>query len=524
VRSLNSDSLSRAAFDASAVLLASVLYIISLPPFDLWPAALFVTAPLCAALLDPHRRYSTRRTLAIGLTFGELTTLAVGGPWLFYGANGFFGKSFAFSAVFTFVTTVTHAGVFIGLGVAFMSSLRNLRPPVRAVGAASMWVAWEYVRSTLLYGCPWNLLGHAFHETPVLMQTAGLGGVPAISWVAAAVGAGIGTAFVERRQVRSALACLAISATALAISFLYGTARLDGRDPAGASGPTIAGLVQANVGGRELWNPAGQASRLSELLNLSRDAAVPETDLLVWAENAVPFALNDNVDARDRIQKLSDETKAAVLVGAPRAQNTVNGQAEFFNSLYFFTPGSDVIDAYDKSTLLPYIEATPSWAAGIARTNGIEYTAGSGVRVLPAAGRRIAPLICFESTYPGLSRRARRLGADLIVNVSNDSWFETTAAPDQHLAMTRFRAVETGLPIIRVANTGISSVIDPWGVELGRLEKSRVAVGRFHIPDALAEPPLFVTVGDAFAILVSALAFLLWCAGWSSKRGCAGRP
>jgi len=499
------------AVDALAVLAAAVLYTTALPPFDLWPAAFLVTAPLATIVLDQHRRVSLRRALTASLIFGEITTLAVGGPWLFYGANGFFGKSIAFSLAFTLATTLSHAGIFIGLGTVFMLPMRRLPPPARIIGAASMWVLWEQVRSTFLYGCPWNLLGHAFHSMPVFMQPAAVGGVPMVSWTAAAVGIAIGTAFVERGDRRTALQSVAAAVLLVVLALSFGTWRLSHRS--GESAGIEVGIVQANVGRHELWDPANRSDLLADLLRLSRDNELAGVNLIVWAENAVPFALSDNPDAAARIQHLAEESGSAILVGAPRSVNASDGRARFYNSLYAFQPGQKQWKAYDKVTLLPYIEAMPTWAVSIGRKNGIEYSAGVGPQILSVGDERIAPLICFESTYPALSRRYRLLGANVIVNVSNDSWFDKGAAPEQHFAMTRFRAVESGLPIIRVANTGISAVVDGYGVAVGELAQNQAEVGRFEIPAKISPIPAFVVAGDLFAAIVCALAIMFWIWG-----------
>jgi len=168
-------------------------------------AAFLVAGPLTCAFLDPRQPLGTGKTLALCLLFGELTTLAVGGHWLFHATHGFFGKSTGFSLLFTLAITITHAGAFIGMGVFTASLLRGLSALPRILGLACAWTAWELARSMLLYGCPWNLLGHAFSRDPALMRLGAFGGVYALSWLAVACGAALGTAWIERDRGARAL-------------------------------------------------------------------------------------------------------------------------------------------------------------------------------------------------------------------------------------------------------------------------------------------------------------------------------
>ena len=145
--------------------IATALYTAALPPFGLDYLALLAAFPLALAVLDPRHPLRWPDALLVGMVFGELTTLAVGGYWLYHAAHGFFERSAPFSVLFTLVVTITHAGALIGAGVFCASRLVRLPPSARVVGFAALWVAWELARSILLYGCPWNLLGHAFSRS-----------------------------------------------------------------------------------------------------------------------------------------------------------------------------------------------------------------------------------------------------------------------------------------------------------------------------------------------------------------------
>lgn len=494
-------------------LIASLLYTASLAPFDLGWTAFAVAWPLAGAFLDPRRPLTLAQATLAGLFFGELTTLAVGGHWLFHATHGFFEQPAAFSLLFTLAVTITHAGAFIAMSVVASSRLRALAPGLRIVGFASLWTALELARSVLLYGCPWDLLGHAFSRSTALMHWTSLAGVYGLSWLAVMAGAAVGTAWVERDSGFGALRYAAVGLLAPAAAVAAG-GWMSVAAPAAAGEPLTVGIVQTAIDKRELWLRELRMAHLQRFLELSRSAELAGSDLIVWTENSVPFVLDANTDALARIQALADETGAAILVGAPRSEDHADGKGRLYNSIFFFRPEQPDYLAYDKIRLLPYIEAVPAFARPfVERTAGIEYTAGDHYTLFEHAGWKIAPLICFESTYPTFAREYARRGAHLLVNVSNDSWFDRGAAPEQHFAMSVFRAPETGLPMVRVANGGVSAALDSRGATLASPPARTDAVARATLYRPSGKPAAYALAGDAFAwgcVVTSGL--LLWLA------------
>jgi apolipoprotein N-acyltransferase len=484
---------------AVCVLLATALYTLALPPFGVDWLAFLAAAPLAVLFLDPGRRLGTRDLIVASLLFGEGTTLAVGGHWLYHGAHEFFGRSAAASVAFTLLTTVTHAGILIAAAAMSAAALGRFHSRMlRVAGFACAWVAWELVRSRLLYGCPWDFLGHAVYRRPALMQAAAIGGAYALSWLCVACGAGIGIAWTERRRPARALVTAGIAVALPLAAAAFGGIRVARQQPV-ALPPLRVALVQPNVGRDELWDPRKKTDHLDQLLAMSRAPELAGADLIVWPENAVPFLLDADAAARERIGALARERNAFVLTGAPRSAQDRSGHARLYNSVYLFSPDGGEAVTYDKVKLLPYIERTPAWAVPFLSPNrALETSPGAGPRLFDIRGWRIAPLICFESTYPELARAAVAAGADALLNVSNDSWFEAGAAPQQHFAMTVMRAPELGLPVVRAANTGISAVTDSAGRILGALPSKRAVAAVIEVPPRIARST-YAKVGDVFA-------------------------
>jgi len=479
---------------------ATILYTAALPPFGYDALAFLVGLPLALLVLDPRRPLEPSRAWIAGLLFGEATTLAVGGHWLYLAAHEFFGRPVPFSAGFTLLTTLTHAGVFIGAAVAASASLVRLRSPVvRVLAFGAVWVSFELLRGRLLYGCPWDFLGHALYRRPALMQAASLGGAYVLSWLCLLTGASAAAAILATTRRGRALAAAAVVALPVAM-MLYGDERAAVGPAPSPTGALAVGLVQANVGRHELWDPARRSDHLDRLIELSRSRELQGVDLVIWAENAVPFLLDADVDAQRRIRDLARELDAYVLTGAPRSESAGGGRVRFFNSVYLFAPEDAAPKTYDKVKLLPYVEGSPSWAVDwLPRTNGVEYVAGDEQKIFDVRGRKIAPLVCFESTYPEVARELAAAGAELFVNVSNDSWFDRGAAPAQHFAMTALRAVENDVPLVRVANTGVSAVVDRDGRIVLWLPEKQPAVALHRIERRAAVLPPYARTGDAFA-------------------------
>jgi apolipoprotein N-acyltransferase len=276
----------------------------------------------------------------------------------------------------------------------------------------------------------------------------------------------------------------------------------------------VVRLVQPNAPQHQKWDPAWAPIFFQRQIEAS--AAAPRPDLIVWPEAAVPVLLEDAGPAFDAI--------AAAAGGVPVALGIQRrDRARIYNSLVVLDETGAVGDLYDKHHLVPFGEYFPlgDLAAGFglygfAAREGDGYSAGPGPALvdLPGLGRAL-PLICYEAVFARDVNRAPGR-PDLLLQVTNDAWFGTRIGPYQHLAQARMRAVEQGLPMVRVANTGISAMIDP----LGRITAMLPLGEAGHVDAALPAPlppTLYARTGDLalFALLLVALGVTL---RWQSPR------
>lgn len=342
-----------------------------------------------------------------------------------------------------------------------------------------LWVALEYVRSFLLTGFPWGLLGYSQFNRLHIIQISDMFGVLGVSFLLVLVNAGVCLMLLFAahrpwggREVtrRGAVTALVLPMIAVAAVLGYGSARLAAVDQALNPAATIrVAAVQGNIDQAHKWDPAYQISTARKYVAMTLSAAGKHPDLVVWPETATPFYF----DASRKLTRLvTDGVRRAgvyLLTGSPSVEESVSGPPRYFNSAYLVAPDGRVVGRYDKVHLVPFGEYVPlkwllSFVGKMVAQVG-DFSAGEKGRTL-AWGAEKPPLgvqICFEIIFPGLSRALVKNGAGLLVNLTNDAWFKKSAAAYQHFSMTIFRAVENRRSLVRCANTGISGVIDPAG-------------------------------------------------------------
>jgi apolipoprotein N-acyltransferase len=229
--------------------------------------------------------------------------------------------------------------------------------------------------------------------------------------------------------------------------------------------PVSVMAVQANIPQQQKWQRGELEHILQTYVDLSLDS--DKVDLLIWPETAIPtFYPKARVMLSPFTERL-EESHTAMISGIP----TVYIDSEqpkgkrYTNSLTLFAGGSG---NYDKQRLVPFGEYVPleRQLRGIIDFFDLpmsEFSLGSPDQpLLEAAGSQIAPFICYEIAYPELVRQ-QSLSSDLLLTVSNDTWFGHSSAPAQHLQIARMRALETGRWLIRSTNNGISALISPDG-------------------------------------------------------------
>lgn len=336
------------------------------------------------------------------------------------------------------------------------------------------WVAIEWMRARIGgLGFPWLLLGYSQAPHLSLVQSAELAGPYLLSALIVLSNVALAQLLQPAIPQRTRATLLWLAAFLLFCAQEGGNWRLANlhagkREPA----PLLrAAVIQGNIPQDRKWDRDYQQATIDIYDRLSRDAARPGLDLIVWPETAVPFYFETGGSLRERVAAVARDTRAWLLVGSPAVEHDPADRARYFNRVYLIGPDGAIAGHYDKRILVPFGEYVPMQSVLFFVDRIVEGAGGF------ASGGRQAPLrfgphaagvqICYEAIYPALAREQAAAGASLLVNVTNDAWFGDTSAPWQHLAMASFRAVENRRPLLRAANTGISALVEIDGTVVG---------------------------------------------------------
>jgi len=358
------------------------------------------------------------------------------------------------------------------------------------------WVLAEWLRGWLFTGFPWLDLGASQVDGPLAGYLPLLGEYGA-SWLAA-VSAGLLLALLHgRRRIPSLLLLVAVWTG----GYLLG--RVDWVQPRGDT--LTVSLIQGNVAQEQKWLPENMQATLDLYEKLTFDG--PAAGLVVWPETAIP-AFYHEVDEGylPVIEERLAQRHASLLTGIPVLDRE---SWKYYNAILALN-GEQAL--YFKQHLVAFGEYLPlRWLIGdtldaLAVPNA-DFTPGTaGQPLLQAAGYPVGTSICFEVAFGRLIAAAVPEAA-LLVNVSNDGWFGDSLAPHQHLEIARVRALETGRPLLRATNTGVSAIIDHHGRIVARSPQFSQAVVHGSVLPMQGSTP-FVRFGNG-PVLVLALLCLL---------------
>ncbi|MEL6205648.1 MAG: apolipoprotein N-acyltransferase [Pseudomonadota bacterium] len=386
----------------------------------------------------------------------------------------------------------------------------------RAIWLVALLTGAEMLRSILFTGFPWALIGQIWVDWPQ-MQGAALFGADGLTLVTLTAAA-LPTLFGARRMVLGGIAGAALAA----LPGLYTALRVPGGPPALAEPAQIVRIIQPNAAQHLKWRPDMIDVFWQRMLDqTAAEGELGAPDVVIWPETAVPYLLQN---AQGPFQQISASAgEAMVALGIQRRDDA----GRWYNSLAVLSPAGEVTEVYDKHHLVPFGEFMPFAGLfarlgifGLAANDTGGYARGPGPRLVALGQAGLAlPLICYEAIF---SRDIARAPArpDWLMNVTNDAWFGQISGPYQHLAQSQLRAVETGLPVLRSANTGVSAVIDPYGRILQALPLGEAGIIDSPLPSAL--PPTMFARWGTLPVLV-ALSFLVtWATALGVTRGLAG--
>lgn len=376
---------------------------------------------------------------------------------------------------------------------------------------ALFWTLAEIARGHLFTGFPWNLIATVWAETGPVLQLAALGGAYFLSALSVAL-----FALPATLRPRPILA----GAGALVLAIGFGAWRLSA-NPTEFVPDVRLRLVQPVVPQALKWDPEAREANLERTIALSRVAGFETRTHVIWGETATAFPMWGDVPrAAERRRQIAAAVppEGVLIAGAIRVEQDPGGAIRAWNSAHAIDERSEMLANYDKFHLVPFGEYVPFRdLLPIDRVvpGSLDFSPGPGPATIRIPGLPpVGPSICYEIIFPGrVVDSAARPG--MILNLTNDSWFGYSAGPFQHFAAARLRAVEEGLPVVRVAGGGISGVVDPLGRTVARLGLERVGVVDAGLP-RMAAPTPFSGLGTA--ILAVLLAVLAAAGAFATKK------
>ncbi|MQX35783.1 apolipoprotein N-acyltransferase [Roseospira navarrensis] len=489
---------------------------LALPPFHAVPLLAVALVGLVWLLdgIESDPRGRPRRTyFGTGWWFG-LGFFVVGIHWI---AHALLVDAATFGWMIPFAVGGLSAVLALFSGAGTLLAGLAWRPGAagRIIALAAGWMLAEWLRMWVATGFPWNMAATVWMPLEPVLQSASLIGALGLSGLTVLVLAAPALLGDTRPPGRSA-ALLAGAAALLALPSGWGAWRLATVDPGAVEGVRLR-LVQPNLSQQQKWDGNLRDLNLVEHVALSRAPGFEDITHVIWPETASAFALNADVPRRF-VAADGVPPGGLLLTGAPRI--TPPGQEPFqvWNSLMAITAEGRLLATSDKFHLVPFGEYVPFGDILPVQkiTPGrVDFSFGTGPLTLRLPDTPpVSPLICYEVIFPGAVVDAADRPA-WMVNLTNDGWYGLSPGPYQHFATARLRAVEEGLPLVRVANTGISGVVDPLGRVTARQDLGTRGVVDAALPGALP-PTLFARAGNA---LPAGLGGLIWLVLVLAARG-----
>lgn len=501
--------LSRRLYSAVFCLTAGALAALSMAPLNAWPV-LFISLPvLYASIVFARGMWSA---LLFGWLFGFgyfVCSLSwIGNALLVEGNPYQWAWPLAVSGLPALLA------FFPALAMLLAYKFMNLRSLTGWLGFVSLYCGFEWLRGHLFTGFPWNLFGYTWADHLPVLQILWLSDVYTLTWLTLLwASAMAGAVFITGPRRRWPLVLAGMSFVGC---YVYGMSVLPQNVP--MRDDVRVRIVQPNIDQAEKWQPGKLAEHFQTHLELSKATETTSgPTIIVWPETAVSYRILETPQAMEDLRRVlaAQPENSVLLTGFLRRDYNDDSYA---NSLIMIDRQGAVSNIYDKHHLVPFGEYIPfqKWIplAPVVQFKGFQVGAGLHSFDTPS-GLRYSPLICYEIIFPGRSI-APGTSPDFIVNVTNDAWYGDSAGPHQHLTQALFRAIETGVPVMRSANTGISAVISPYGHIIERTQLFDRLRIETYVPEQRSAK--FFAFHDRSPLSLVILLFFTGLGGYTGRR------
>lgn len=459
--------LRKATLHSFASFAAGAFSALAMPPWSLFPVLILTLGTLYYLLLSATSGWQAfLRGWLFGFGYFLLGLLWVGNALLID------GNPYAWAWPLAVCGLPFILAFFPAFAALCARSLGNLSTVSGFLAFTAYIALFEWARGWVFTGFPWNLYGHTWADILPVLQVLSISNIYWLTWLTV-LWCAAPTFFYLRgwRGVdRAFLAGLVVLTLSFCLSFGYW--RLQQPPPADVSNVQIH-MVQANIPQSEKWDQDKIWEHFLKHIDLSRPRSTIEdkTTYIVWAETALSQWVIDDPRAMDLIRETLAlyPGEAYLLTGLLRFEP---GTGNAYNALVMIDNQGNVTNVYDKNHLVPFGEYIPfqEWIPlePVARFKG--FAGGKGPQTFTTPqGIKYSPVICYEIIFSGKVVKPDER-PDFILNVTNDSWYGDSGGPKQHLKQAVFRAIEEGIPVVRVADTGVTAIINSQGYILEKSE------------------------------------------------------
>jgi len=439
-----------------AILLSLVswaLLALCFPPFPLGPGALVFLAPWFYVLKTASKKVALTSSYLGAFLFNAISI------YWFYHVGDVAPPALIFSGLFLSIAFLSLfallcAYVFIKLPFPFLFPF--------------FWAGIEVLQAKGDMSFPWLSLGLVFGNNIEFMQSYALFGVFGCSAIIIASNMCLSTAILKKRKK------LGLAPLALAIIFYIGGYGILTDEKTDSNTLKVA-IVQPSIHQTKKWSREYFDSVMTQTWNLFETLKPDSIDLILFPETAIPDFINARFPESEFLDNYAKRNNSAIVIGALNRiwNKELQGKRKYniYNSAFLFGFGRPMPE-YRKIHLVPFSEKVPFDnifpIVNYVDLGGGDFSSGDSLSIWQPGN--FSPLICYEAIYGNILRDAKRKGAKFIANITNDGWFYKSIAPYQHFNLVRSHAVESGIGVVRAANTGISAFILPNGRILEKTE------------------------------------------------------
>lgn len=463
-------------------LLTAVLMFLSFPSYDFILLKFFSVFAWFS--LIPLFSYASGKSLKDLFFAAFLTGLA--GNFLAYGWIGSFGAKVPGGYAVILLFLIPSLTVFFTIKIILSEYLSQKFPDYKFYIYPSVWIIIDYVQSIGFLAFPWTYIGYSQYPFTPFVQVVSVTGILGVNFIIVLFNKTLSEFMISfdsgltgfrdilNNRYFSRVAAVSLFVVIITVS---GFIRLSVNNNGGNGKKLKVALVQSCISPWENWS-GNRYRYLSELMHYTNEALQSDPDFIIWSESAtlelISFrALTGERDSFDeQLLSFVKENGKPLLTGEiGLVVKKNNGRLRYYpqNNAVMISGGGEVLQTYPKINLVPFGEWFPyeKWFVPVKRLvesfGGSDFVPGNKPELFNVDGLKFGSLICYEGIFYRLCREYRNMGADFMVNITNDGWTDAYNGHYQHYSASIFRAVENGIWMVRAGNDGVTAIIDPGG-------------------------------------------------------------